>query len=107
MSVYAVIQTGGKQYKVQAGEMVVVEQLAGNPGDTVSFDDVLLVANDGVVTLGKPTLEGAQVTGEIVGAKTGDKVIVYKFRRRKDYRRKRGHRQMYTAVRIREVVAPS
>lgn len=103
---YAVIQTGGKQYRVQPGETVVVEKLDGNAGDQVHFDEVLLVANDGAVTVGKPMVDGAKVTGSIVEHQQGDKLVVFKFKRRKSYRRRNGHRQDYTAVKIDEVVAP-
>ena len=107
MSAYAVIQTGGKQYRVASGDTVVVEQLSGEVGDTVDFEEVLLVSNDGAVALGAPMVAGAKVTGEIIGHGLGEKLIIYKFHRRKDYRRKRGHRQRFTAVKIGNVVAPS
>ena len=100
---YAVIQTGGKQYKVQAGDTVVVEKLAGKAGDSIVFDDVLLVADDEQVAVGRPRVDGAKVSGEIVDHVQGDKLIVYKFRRRKNYRRKNGHRQDLTAVKINDV----
>lgn len=103
---YAVIQTGGKQYRVRAGETVLVEKLDGTVGDAVQFDEVLLVSGDDAVSVGKPMLDGAKVTGEIVEQTLGKKLIVYKFKRRKDYRRRNGHRQKYTAVKINEVVAP-
>jgi large subunit ribosomal protein L21 len=101
---YAVIQTGGKQYRVQPGDMVVVEKLTGDAGDSIEFDQVLLVADEESVAVGRPLVEGARVTGEIVEHGLGDKLIVYKFKRRKDYRRKNGHRQQYTAVKIADVV---
>ena len=103
---YAVIQTGGKQYRVRAGDTVLVEKLDGAVGDAVQFDEVLLVSGDDAVSVGKPMLDGAKVTGEIVEQTLGKKLIVYKFKRRKDYRRRNGHRQKYTAVKINEVVAP-
>ncbi|RMH43310.1 MAG: 50S ribosomal protein L21 [Deltaproteobacteria bacterium] len=102
---YAVIQTGGKQYKVQPGDTVVVEKLPGQAGDAVAFDEVLLVADEEKVAVGRPLVEGAQVTGEIVEQGLGEKLIVYKFKRRKNYRRKTGHRQQYTAVKINDVKA--
>jgi large subunit ribosomal protein L21 len=104
---YAVIQTGGKQYKVKSGDTLVVEKLDGAAGDPVEFDQVLLLADEETVAVGKPLVDGARVTGQIVEQGRGEKLIVYKFKRRKDYRRKNGHRQSYTAVRIRDVVAPS
>ena len=104
---YAVIQTGGKQYRVEPGKTVVVEKLAGEEGGAVVFDQVLLVSSgDGAnVTVGKPFVSGAKVTGEIVEQGRGDKLVVFKFRRRKNYVRKNGHRQDYTAVKIAEIQA--
>ena len=99
---YAVIQTGGKQYRVEPGQTVVVEKLVGDKGAKVVFDDVLLVSagDGGNVTVGKPKVAGAKVAGEIVEQGRGDKLVVFKFRRRKNYVRKNGHRQDYTAVKI-------
>jgi len=102
---YAVIQTGGKQYKVQPGDTVYLEKLPGHAGDSVEFDEVLLVADDQQVAVGRPHVDGAKVTGQIVEHGRGDKLIVYKFKRRKNYRRKTGHRQAYTAVKISTVTA--
>jgi len=102
---YAVIQTGGKQYKVQPGDTVYLEKLPGQAGDSVEFGEVLLVADDQQVAVGRPHVEGAKVSGEIVRHGLGDKLIVYKFKRRKNYRRKTGHRQVYTAVKINDVSA--
>jgi large subunit ribosomal protein L21 len=103
---YAVIQTGGKQYRVEPGQTVVVEKLPGNAGDKVAFDDVLLVSSgDGSVSVGKPTLAGAKVTGEIVEHTLGEKLTVFKFRLRKNYVRKTGHRQELTAVKIAAIEA--
>lgn len=96
---YAVIRTGGKQYRVAAGDVVQVATLAGNPGEKVTFDDVLLLGGESV-KVGKPTVSGAQVQGEIVEHGRGPKLIVFKFRKRKRSRRKAGHRQAFTAVRI-------
>jgi large subunit ribosomal protein L21 len=100
---YAVIQTGGKQYRVEPGQTVVVEKLAGDPGAQVVFDDVRLVSSGdgGTVNVGKPRVAGATVTGEIVDQQVkGDKLTVFKFRLRKNYVRRNGHRQHYTAVKI-------
>ena len=102
---YAVIQTGGKQYRAEPGQTLWVEKLAGNAGDKVSFDQVLLVANDGKVAVGKPTVAGATVSGSIVEQGLGEKLVVFKFRRRKNYVRRNGHRQQYTAVKIEKIVA--
>ena len=101
---YAVIQTGGKQYRAEPGQTLWVEKLAGNAGDKVSFDQVLLVANDGKVAVGKPTVAGATVSGSIVEQGLGEKLVVFKFRRRKNYVRKNGHRQELTAVKIDSIV---
>lgn len=101
---YAVIQTGGKQYKVEPGSTVMVEKLPGATGDAVEFGEVLLISDDESVHVGRPLVEGARVTGEIVEQGRGKKLIVFKFKRRKDYRRKNGHRQDFTAVRIKDVV---
>jgi large subunit ribosomal protein L21 len=99
---HAVIKTGGKQYRVAEGETIQVEKLSGNPGDKVEFSDVLMFAGD-APKFGKPLVEGAKVEGEIVAQTRGEKLIVFKFRRRKRYRRKAGHRQWLTAVRITSV----
>lgn len=103
---YAVIETGGKQYRVQPGDTVVVEKLPGSAGDAVEFDQVLLLSDDDNVAVGRPVIDGARVTGQIVEQGRDKKVIVYKFKRRKDYRRKYGHRQSFTAVKINDVVTP-
>jgi len=99
---YAVIQTGGKQYRAEPGQTIVVEKLAGEKGAQVVFDQVLLVSSGdgGNVTIGKPTVANAKVTGEIVEQGRGEKLVVFKFRRRKNYVRRNGHRQDYTAVKI-------
>jgi large subunit ribosomal protein L21 len=104
---YAVIQTGGKQYRVEPGKTVVVERLAGDKGAPVVFDHVLLVSSGdgGSVTIGTPQVTGAKVTGEIVEQGRGEKLVVFKFRRRKNYVRRNGHRQDYTAVKIAAIEA--
>src|SRR6476646_4313788 len=104
---YAVIQTGGKQYRVEPGKTVVVERLTGDKGASVVFDQVLLVSSGdgGNVNIGKPLVAGAKVTGQIVEQGRGDKLVVFKFRRRKNYVRKNGHRQDYTAVKIAAIEA--
>ena len=104
---YAVIQTGGKQYRVEPGKTVMVEKLAGDAGAKVVFDHVLLLSSgDGAsVTIGKPLVQGAKVTGEIVQQTRGDKLVVFKFRRRKNYVRRNGHRQDLTAVKIAAIKA--
>jgi large subunit ribosomal protein L21 len=97
---YAVIVTGGKQYRVQPGEIIRVEKLAGEKGAKISFDQVLLHADGDTVKIGAPHVAGLKVSGEIVDHGRGKKVLVYKYRRRKGYRRKNGHRQSFTAVKI-------
>lgn len=96
---YAVFKTGGKQYRVAQGDNLRVEKLPGNVGDSITFDEVLLLGGD-TIKLGKPTLTGAKVVAKITGQELDKKVIIFKFRRRKNYRRKTGHRQPYTALQI-------
>ena len=100
---YAVIQSGGKQYRVSPGDLLRVEKLGGEVGDRITFEDVLLVGADDKTRVGKPVVPGASVIGTIVDQARGDKVLVFKFKRRKMYRRKTGHRQYLTAVRIDEI----
>jgi large subunit ribosomal protein L21 len=102
---FAVIKTGGKQYRVAAGDEIVVERLEGGPGAKVAFEDVLLVADGDKVQVGAPVVKGASVTGELVGTRKGEKVLVFKKRRRNTYRRKRGHRQVESVVKITQVSA--
>lgn len=102
---YAVIKTGGKQYKVEKGTTVRVEKLEGDPGTKLSFDEVLLVADGDKVQVGAPVVSGAKVAAEIVAQEKGEKLIVFKFRRRKAYRRKNGHRQQYTAIKVTDIQA--
>ena len=101
---YAVIKTGGKQYRVAADEVVTIEKLAGDAGATVEFTEVLMVGGSGDAKVGKPTLAGAKVVAEVVEQGRARKVIAFKKRRRKNSRRKRGHRQHQTTVRIKEIV---
>jgi len=100
---YAVIQTGGKQYRVTPGEEVNVEKLEGQVGDRVYFENVLLVSKDGNVTVGKPVLENTRVMARITRQGRGPKIVVFKFKRRKGYRKKQGHRQDFTGVKIVEI----
>jgi large subunit ribosomal protein L21 len=101
---YAVIKTGGKQYRVAAEDKIQIEKLAGEAGDIVEFTDVLMVANDGSVDVGAPFVAGATVAAEILGQVRGPKVIIFKKHRRKHFRRKNGHRQDLTSVRITEIL---
>lgn len=97
----AVVKTGGKQYRIKPGDVINVEKLAGNAGDAVEFRDVLMATDsEGKFVFGSPSIENTKVTGKILGHEKGDKLIVFKFRRRKGYRRKKGHRQVYTRVEI-------
>jgi large subunit ribosomal protein L21 len=99
---FAVIKTGGKQYRVAAGDTISVMTLAGNPGDRVTFDRILMLSHDGEPILGTPFVEGASVGGQIVEHARGPKAIAFKKRRRKNSKRKHGHRQDLTVVRITE-----
>ncbi len=97
---YAVIKTGGKQYRVAEGDEVRVEKLPGEVGDTVMFDQVLLTSNGEMVEMGQPFLENSKVAGRITGHGKHRKVLVVKYKRRKGYRRKNGHRQQFSLVKI-------
>jgi large subunit ribosomal protein L21 len=97
---YAVIKTGGKQYRVREGDVIRVEKLEAETGSTVEIDDVLMVGEGAEVKLGKPTLDGAKVTALVSEQGRGRKITIIKFKRRQDYRRTKGHRQPYTELRI-------
>jgi large subunit ribosomal protein L21 len=101
---YAVIKTGGKQYRVATGDKLRVEKLPGSVGDAVVLDQVLLLGGD-TLKLGTPVVAGAKVEAKIVSQGLGKKLVVFKFRRRKNYRRKNGHRQPFTALEITNIVA--
>jgi large subunit ribosomal protein L21 len=100
---YAVIRTGGKQYRVAQGDTVRVEKLPGNVGETVTISDVLLLGGD-APKIGRPLIAGAKVEAKIVGQDRAKKIVIFKFRRRKNYRRKSGHRQPFTALQITSIV---
>lgn len=102
---YAIIETGGKQYTVSPGDKLRVERLPGEVGAEVGFDRVLLVGEGESITVGTPVVEGAKVTGRILAQDRTKKVIVFKFQRRKNYRRKQGHRQHYTELEVTSVTA--
>jgi len=101
---YAVIKTGGKQYRVTADEVLTIEKIAGQAGALVEFTEVLMVAGSAEPKIGAPTLSGVKVTAEVVEQGRAPKVIAFKKRRRKNSRRKRGHRQEQTTVRIKEII---
>jgi len=102
---YAVIKTGGKQYRVAANDKIQIEKLEGKPGDRIEFAEVLMISNDGgAVDIGAPFISGATVVGEIASQDRGPKIIIFKKRRRKHYRRKNGHRQDLTSVTITEIL---
>ena len=100
---YAVLKTGGKEYRVSKGDLIRVEKMEGNVGDPVTLKDVLMVSQEGDVQVGTPLLTHAVVTGEIVQHAKGKKVLIFKMKRRKNYRRLRGHRQTYTYIRVSEI----
>ena len=97
---YAVVVTGGKQYRVEQGSKVRVEKLAGEAGSTVTLDQVLMIGDGSDIKVGAPTVDGASVTAEIVGQGRGKKVEIIKFRRRKHHMKRQGHRQAYTELKI-------
>lgn len=102
---FAVIKTGGKQYRVMPGDVFTVERLAGQNGDTIDFNDVLVISNGEKTHIGTPLVSGASVKARIINQERGDKIIVFKKKRRHNYRRKQGHRQNLTALQITEITA--
>ena len=102
---YAVFKTGGKQYRVAAGDVITVEKLAGDVGEAVTFDHVLALGGDGDLTVGMPTVAGATISAEVLEQGRGDKILVFKKKRRKNYRRLHGHRQHQTVLRVTEISA--
>lgn len=99
---YAIIATGGKQYRVSEGDVIYIEKIDAQVDSTVSFD-VLLMGNDGDVKIGTPVVEGVKVEGKVIGQIRGEKIVVYKYKSKKNYRRKQGHRQPYTKVEITKI----
>lgn len=97
---YAIVDSGGKQYKVEEGDILKVEKLSGEVGDKISFDKILMFSDGKEVNIGTPLLEDVMVNGHIVEQGKTKKIIVFKYKRRKRYRRKQGHRQQFTAVKI-------
>lgn len=104
-NMYAVIKTGGKQYKVAAGEKLKVEKLAGDVGSKVVIDKVLMIADGDNTTIGAPLVAGAKVSATVLSHGRGDKVMIFKFRRRKHYRKTQGHRQSFTEIQIDKIAA--
>ena len=103
---YAIIRDRNQQATVRTGDVVMCDLLASaQPGETVTFDEVLLLSDEGKVQVGTPTVDGASVTGEVIGMKKGSKLVVFRFKRRKNVRVKGGHRQKYTAVKITSIDA--
>ena len=100
---YAVVSSGGKQYRVEAGNELILERVPGDAGASITFDRVLLVGDGEAVTVGTPTVDGATVSGTVLGEALGPKLIVFKFKQKATYRRKNGHRQHLTRVRIDEI----
>jgi large subunit ribosomal protein L21 len=100
---YAIIKTGAKQYKVSEGDVLSVEKLEGEKGTEVVFNEVLMVSGDNDVKIGRPFVEGASVTGEIVTQTKGPKLIIFKMKRRKGFRKKTGHRQELTSMKIKKI----
>jgi large subunit ribosomal protein L21 len=101
---YAVIKTGGKQYRVSEGDRLRVEKLAGEKGETIDFGEVLMLGGERVA-IGSPLVAGAKVSAEIIGQGLNKKIVVFKMRRRKRYRRKNGHRQPFTELRVKSISA--
>lgn len=101
---FAIIKTGGKQYKVSEGDIIKVEKIEAKSGDKIEFDQVLMVAGDDV-KVGSPVVEGAKVQAEVLDQKKNKKVVIFKFKAKKNYRKKKGHRQPYTLVKIEKIDA--
>ena len=100
---YAVIRTGGKQYRVAKGELLQVDKINGEVGQSVEFTEVLMLANGERIEIGRPVLGDSKVVGEIVEQGKGKKIVIFKSKRRKGYRKKQGHRQQYTVLKIKEI----
>ena len=102
---YAIIETGGKQYKVSEGDVLMVEKLDTAEGEAVGFDRVLTVVKDGEVVVGKPLVAGAKVTAQVVEHGKGKKILVFKYKAKSNYRKRQGHRQPFTKIRIEKIEA--
>ncbi|NIS74500.1 MAG: 50S ribosomal protein L21 [Deltaproteobacteria bacterium] len=103
---YAIVKTGGKQILVSPGDKVKVEKIAGNVGEEIELSEVLMVKKDDQVIVGRPFVDGASVTCDILEQGKGKKIIVYRYRRRKNSHKKRGHRQLYTDIEVKEIKFP-
>ena len=104
MSVYAVVKSGGRQYRASVGDTIRVEKLPAGVGERLELDEVLLVVDDERVEIGRPTVEGAKVLATVVAQEKGPKIRIFKYRPRQGYRRRSGHRQRYTRLRVDEIV---
>ena len=102
---YAILETGGKQYKVSEGDVIYVEKLVADVDSTVELTDVLAIAGDNGITVGSPTVEGAKVVCKVLAQDKAKKIIVFKYKAKKDYRRKQGHRQPYTKLQVEQIQA--
>ena len=102
---YAVLVTGGKQYRVQEGDVIYVEKLDAEVESTIELDNILVLSNDEGLVVGKPVVEGAKVVATVLAQGKAKKIIVFKYKRKKDYRRKQGHRQPYTKLQIEKINA--
>jgi large subunit ribosomal protein L21 len=100
---YAVIKTGGKQHRVSVGDVIAIEKISGDKGEAVVFEQVLMVEKESDIRIGRPVVEGAKVIGEILAQTKGDKIIIFKTKKRKGYQKKTGHRQQLTSMKIREI----
>ena len=101
---YAVVKTGGKQYKVKEGDIIEIEKISGNVGDTIELKEVLLIAHSDTFKIGQPVVPDAKVVGSVVRQEKAKKVIIFKSKRRKGYQKKQGHRQRYTKLKINQII---
>jgi large subunit ribosomal protein L21 len=102
---YAIIKTGGKQYRVSEGDVITIEKLTANEGEAVVFDEVLTIVNDDDVKIGKPFVEGAKVTAKVEAQGKGKKILIFRYKAKSNYRRRQGHRQPFTKVVIEKIEA--